>query len=122
MFSSGAAEMNGPPVPLPVERAFVTALIAVCLMAAGCGIATDAQTAVIVPVDWDGIGEIRHVRYSNRSSQLAIAATLSNGEEVTCTRRISWEQGDQLTSGRAALTVKSKDGQFLDAWITIVPD
>jgi hypothetical protein len=84
--------------------------------------ATDAQTAVIVPVDWGGIEEIRHVHYRNWSSQVEIAATLATGEEVTCKRKISWDQGEDLTSGRAALTVKSTDGQFLDAWITIVPD
>jgi hypothetical protein len=97
-------------------------MAAVWLAAGGCGMATDAQTAVIVPVDWGGIQEIRHVYYRNWSSQLEIAATLTTNEDVTCTRQISWDQGRELTSGRAGLTVKSNDGQFLDAWITIVPD
>jgi hypothetical protein len=106
------------------RRAASTALVAAgllaCCLAAGCRPASKARTAVILDVDWEKVGEVRQANLYPQHSLLEVTAILASGEEVTAKLPIDWQQAEHLKDG-AKLMIQSKDKQYFDALVTIIP-
>lgn len=110
-------------------RAFRASVAALPLLACGLGLVgcqpsqqsqSKAQMAVILNLDLEKVNEIRQANLHSKQNRLDVTAVLQSGEEVTSELPINWEQSQHLRAG-AKLLIKSKDKQYFDALVTIIP-
>lgn len=113
-------------------RAFRASAAALPLLACGLGLVgcqpsqqtqqsqSKAQMAIILNVDLEKVNEIRQANLHSKQNRLDVTALLESGEEVTSELPISWDQSQHLRAG-AKLLIMSKDKQYFDALVTIIP-
>lgn len=105
----------------PSRLVWLCAVLMISAGVNGCHTSSKAQSAIILHVEWEKTQEILSVQLFPQADQVEVTALLEGGEEVRARMPISTDQSRMLRDG-ARLLVRTAEGKYHEALVTIVPD